>query len=573
MPKVPYNPVPESTPGGAAIPAVHINAPVEAFGGASAAGLGQVGSEVSKFGDMIFQRALDLQKLNNEASAREADAKYMMKAGALHAEYGSLAGKAAVDAYPQYMKDLQDSRKAIRDGLPNDYTRKLYDAPSLSTMGRTIFNGAGHAATENKKYAIGASGARIEASGEQAFMLPNDDVAFQKGVNAVKSETVNQAPLAGWGPEQTDKAIAHNVSGMWTKRIIGLSRTAPFDAAAMLEKNRGSMVEADFLRADNAVRSQSRAVGSVNIANEVFVEGMETPTKPQTSLADMEEETRKRAEAKDPNDPVLVQHAVSALRGRYNQSEYAKRQEKLTNEQTIAEGIKSGVKDIQQLRTDPKVAAAIDALPPKQQLAIPKQINSYNASVNKTTNEENDIRLLGMSNNDVEGFLNTDVTQEPLSQERMRYYMEKQRKLKELPNADPRVNRAVSNIRTAFGTQLESLGVYKRTDGNKADYDRFTGAVQSAIDVWQETHGKAATYKDVTETIGPQVIRKITEPGWIWGTNDVPFFKQTVPSKFTDEYKSFKTNAGEIEPTPEQTQKAYIRMQFMKLYGNKKEPK
>lgn len=587
MPQVPYNPVPSERPSGQGIPARHIDAPIGAFGGGVAEATQGLGGQIEKSNDQLWNTAFDLQKLKLDSEAKEADAQYVITAGKLHADYGALSGKEAVDAYPKYMADLKEAREKIRDGLSSDYARKLYDGPSLSTFGRTIFNGAGHAATENKKYALGASQARIAAAGEQAFEQPGDDIAFTKATRMVEAETRDKAALNGWSPEQTDLAAKANVSTLLSKRITGLSRTAPFEAAKMLEENREKMLETDFLKVDNAVRGQSRAVGSVNIANEVFAAGQETEAiyskdddgrntvifgRPAKTLAQMEDEVRKKAAAIDPKDPLLATHAISALRGQYNQSQYAKRQEQVTNLQTVSEAIQTGgVTNIQQLRADPKVAAAIDALPPKQREGIPNQINRYNAAANKVSNEQSYQRLYGLSNNNVEEFLNTDLTAEQLSQQDMRKLQEVQRKLKDLPNADPRVNRAMSQIRGALGSQLESLGVYRRTDGNKEDYDKLTGALQGALDVWQETHGKPASYKEIAETIGPQLIRKITEPGWLWGTNKVDFFKQTVPEEFIKARKEHATANEQPEPTPEQMQKEFIRMKFMGLYGKKKE--
>lgn len=572
MPQVPYDPIPKEKPNDFGIPARHVDAPIGAFGGGVAQAEEGFGKQVSSSGDMLFERAIELQKLKNDAEAKEADAQYMITAGKMHADYGALAGKDAVDAYPKYIQDLKDARGKIRDNLSNDYTRKLYDGASLSTFGRTVFNGAGHAATENKKYALGASQARIAAAGEQAFEQPADDIAFAKATRMVEAETRDKASLNGWSPEQTELAAKANVSTLLAKRITGLARQEPFKAAEMLEANRDKMLESDFLKVDNTVRSQSRAVGSVNIANEVFSAGQETEDKPAKSLAEMETEVKAKAIAQDPKDPILAQHAVAALRGQYNQANFAKKQEQITDNQTVEYAIiQGGVRDIQQLRLDPKVAAAIDALPPSVQRGIPARINNFNGQANKASNEQTYQRLYGLSNNNVEEFLNTDLTGEQLSQQDMRKLQEVQRKMKDQPNADPRVNRAMSQIRGALGSQLESLGVYRRTDGNKEDYDKLTGALQGALDVWQETHGKPASYKEITETIGPQLIRKITEPGWLWGTNKVDFFKQTVPEEFTKARKEFATQNEQPEPSPEQMQKEYIRMKFMGLYGKKKE--
>src|SRR5437879_1795805 len=135
------------------------------------------------------------------------------------AEFSALQGKAAVDAYPAYVQDLQDSRKTFRDNLGNDQARKMFDNQSLSTMGRTIFNGAGHAATENKKFALGSSHARVQALGDQALLQPKDDLAFQDSVNKVRDEVAQQGDLNGWGKDQVDQATDSRVSDLWVKRI------------------------------------------------------------------------------------------------------------------------------------------------------------------------------------------------------------------------------------------------------------------------------------------------------------------------------------------------------------------
>lgn len=566
---VPYNPVPSVEPVQRGEQRFSVNTPGAAFGENIAQAVEGLGQTMQHSGDELFTRALAMQQLKNESDARDADAQYMVTAGEKHAKFSALEGKDAVDAYPAYAKDLQDTRKQFRDNLKTDQARKMFDSQSLSTMGRSIFNGAGHAATQNKIYAIGSNKAQVEAYSEAALANPKDDVAFQDYANQTRDRVAEEAELRGWSNEQADQATDDAVSKLWSKRIMGLSRSEPNAAARMMEANKDSLTGSDYFKVENAVRGQSRAVGSVNIANGVYAAGQPTDDKPGKTLAEMETEVKAKAAEIDPDDPILAQHAITALRGQWNQSKYAVGQEKITNIQTISAGIQSGVQNIQELRTDPKVAAAIDALPAKDQLAIPGQINRYNDAKNKVTNQDNYQRLYGMSNNDVEQFLNTDVTKEQLSQQDMRKLQEQQRKLKEMPNADPRVNRAVGQIRTAMGTQLEALGIYKRTDGNKDDYDKFTGAVQGALDVWQETHGKPATYKDITDTIGPQVIRQTTEPGRFWGTNKVPYFKQSVPEAFTKASKDFATSQGQVEPTEEQIQKDFTRTQFMRLYEKK----
>lgn len=587
--QVPYSPVPTEKPSGQGTPSYNVSVSANAFGAQAAEAqesaakmvghadvalygeISALGKEFGKVGNEMWERAVSLQQLRNDTEAREAETKYMVDAGKLHAEYGSLAGKAAVDAFPKYQKDLEDARQNIRGTLSNDDSRRRYDGPSTNLMSRSIFNGAGHAATANKQWQLNVAKSQMDLDAKTVEDNPQDDLLFQDKLNRTRANIAQVVAIQGIEPGSApEKDLGLKAtSALWAQRIIGLSRTQPFEAGTMLDANKTQMTGTDFLKVDNTIRAQQRAVGSRNIADEVYKANLDPEGASVKSLSQMEKEVEAKAKALSPNDPILAHQAVAAIRGIYNQDKYAQRQEEVANLQIVAGRIEKGVRDISDLRSDPRVAAAIDALPESKRLTIPNQINRYNAARDKISNQDNYMKLWGMSNNDVEGFLNTDITKEGLSQEDMRKLMEKQRKLKEVPNADPRVGRAIGQIRGAFGSQLEALKIYKREAGNKDEYDKFTGAVQTAIDVWTETNGKPPTYKDVTETIGPQVIKTVSEPGMLWGTNQIPFFKQSVPTPFADKIKADVVSKGGIEPTPEQIQRAYMRIEFIKLYGKK----
>lgn len=571
MPQVPYSPIPTEQPSGQGAPTINIPANPDAFGVNIGQALEGLGKTVEGAGNELFGRAVALQQLSNETEAKQADANYMIKAGELHANYGALQGKDAVDAYPDYAKSLEKLRTDIRGGLSNDMTRKMYDGSSLSTMSRSIFNGAGHAATQNKQWAIGTAKAQIDLDAKTVEDNPADEKLFQDKLARVQEGARQLSGLQGLGqdsPQEQDLTLKAT-SKLWSQRIVGLSRTDPFTAAKMLDENKTELTTDDYAKVDNTVRAQGRAVGSANIANEVYANGKGSDTTPAKSLKDMEDEARTKAQKIDPKDPLLANHAVAALHGVYNQDKYAQKQEDWTNSQVVDGAIQSGVKDMQELRANPKIAAAIDALPKDKQLAIPGAINRYNAARDKITNENNYVTLNGLSNNDVEGFLNTDLTKEQLSQGDMRKLMTKQQTLKEKAGSDPRVNRAITQIRGAMGSQLEALGIFKRTESNKEDYDHFTGALQSALDVWQDANKKPATYDDVVNKIAPEVLKQRTVPGYLWNSKE-PMFKQEVPSDFSKSLKVDVVAKGGVEPTDEQIYKAYLRTQFNTLYGKKK---
>src|SRR6266700_2824745 len=147
----------------------------DTFGANIGQAISRLGATSETVGNESFARGLAMQDLANHSEAQQADANYMQKAGELHADFSSKQGKDAVDAYPQYMEDLRKARSDIGATLSNPMSQKLYDAGSLSTMGRTIFNGAGHAATQNKAYAVQSSQSKVAAINDQVLANPMDD--------------------------------------------------------------------------------------------------------------------------------------------------------------------------------------------------------------------------------------------------------------------------------------------------------------------------------------------------------------------------------------------------------------
>jgi len=570
--RVPYEGFPQVAAEARPTPEVSTAAPPAAFGANTAAALSHLGAGLERSGDELFQRALAMQQLHNQTEASEANVNFMIEAGKIHADYGALQGKAAVDAYPKYAQDLKELQQKIGGGLSNPMARRMYDADSRSTMARTIFNGAGHAASQQKQWAIGTAKATIDLNAKAASDDPSDDVGFQDKLNRVHQSTAELAGLHGYdeGSAGERDMQMEAKSKLWAQRIIGMSRTAPFEAAGMLDKHAKEMTEADRLKVDASVRGSARAVGSVNIANDVYAAGRETETTPGKTLAQMEDEVRAKAKALSPDDPILAQHAVAALQGVFNQDKRAQAQEKYNNTQVIADGIQQGVKNVQELRADPKVAAAIDALPKADQLKIPGQINNFNAARDKQGNEDNFRRLLGTAEADPEQFMNTDVMSEKLNQAQMQTLRKMQQKMRENPGGDPRVRSALNQIRGARGAEMEALGVYSRTEANKDDYDKFVGALQQSLEVWREQNGRTPNYKEITETIAPNVMRQIATPGAIFGSwwpSKNPAFMQEPPAEWSASITERVRAAGGDAPTPQQLQRAYMREQFQKLYA------
>lgn len=271
MPQVPFSGVPSVAPQQASTPRYSADVNASMFGGAVADATRNLGKSIEGAGDELFKRGLAMQDLYNHSEAQQADADYMEKAGKLHADFSSLAGKQAVDAYPGFIQSLKDARKETGEGLSNDMSRKLFDSQSLSTMGRSIFNGAGHAATENKKYALGASAARVSSISNQTLSQPNDENAFQDGMQDAEDEVRAQGQLAGQSPEAIEEAVSNTKSALWGQRITGLAKQQPLAAGKMLDDGvkSGEIRGEDIGKLTNLVQSARNTTGARMISSTV----------------------------------------------------------------------------------------------------------------------------------------------------------------------------------------------------------------------------------------------------------------------------------------------------------------
>lgn len=274
MPQVPYSPVPTRSPTGPDAPEFRISTPPEAFGVNVAQAVEHLSGVEGQVGNELFQRAEAMQNLKNESEAREADAQYMQQVGDLHAKFSALSGKAASDAYPQYQADLNNLRTQIRDGLSNDAARRMYDASSLSTMGRTIFNGAGHAGEQLKQYAKGAVVARIKSLNDQVLSFPNSDEDFKRldAVTEAEIRRLGAGSMEGWSPEQIELKVSQGRSELYSSRIKGIAQTNPWRANDLMKDaiNEGHLQGEDIANTQKVVYSQMANTGARNISRDIM---------------------------------------------------------------------------------------------------------------------------------------------------------------------------------------------------------------------------------------------------------------------------------------------------------------
>lgn len=560
MASVPYTPVPTVSPTTQGAPSLRVAVPGAAFGTEVAQAIGTFGKTLENSGNELFGRAVAMQQLNNESEAKDADAKYMIEAGKLHADYSALEGKAAVDAYPKYVENLEGLRQQYRTNLSNDMSRRMFDSASLSTMGRTIFNGAGHAATENKRYAIGTSNALIDAKIDQAYHSPMEGIQGSL-VDIEREIRETQSPLAGWSKEQEDEEVRKAQSKLLSNRIIGLARTKPLEAKEMFEQNIGALHGPDVDKVQKAVDLQLNITGSRVIEQKINADLRDDPMGENKSLQDRLAEADREAAKIAPDNAAFRDYLRSRVETTYRTSRMVKRETDQENQEKVQAGLQQGVKNIDELRALPGVGPAFDALPKKEQNAIPRQIERYNAAKDQAGQQQTYWGLKGQAESDPLGFQNVDITKENLSQAQMKELWNLQRAKRKDAAADPRITHAMQILRP----MVYAAGVNPRDDMDK--YNQFLGALQDQLTEATTKDGKPPDAKKINE-IGARLLQQQHSPEfWFSGSTDF-MFQLPTPAKEAEVIKADpKWQSLGITPDDNMIHRIYVRKLYKDLYG------
>lgn len=573
MPQVP-TPVPTVSVADTPLPKVSVNTPLAAFGGATAEAIEGLGKVVEGAGDKLFARAMALKQVDNEAEAKQADADYMIKAGKIHADFNTLQGDQAKLAYPKYQQDLADTRTQIRDSLSNDASKKLYDGSSLSTMGRTIFNGAGYAASQQKAYIAQTSTSRVQALNDQTLQQP-DEKTFKTSVSSVEAEIRGtQAPLAGWSPEKTDEEVARAKSSLITNRLQGLARTDPWGAKDFLEKNRDQLTAQDINKADNYVQIATHGAGAKMISGEVNADLKVDPLGSDKTLQERIDEAREKAKKLDPDDPLMADYATQRVISDWNQSRQVKKTFDLDNKNTISKALMGQYDEkgklpttVEELTANPEARAAWEQTDPKDQRGYLKALSQNAKGDQSWTNDslKRNLQLKGLAQADPKAFLEVDVLNENLPNSAKIALVNQQLSLKDKAESDPRVTHAMQVLLP----MTQAAGV---TPDRKDQYYQYVGALQDAIDQYQKDNKKLPNADEINK-IGARLLQNAPGTGY-FGTDfgAVPRYHMTVPDKDVTRIKSdpFWVGRG-ITPTDADIQRIYVREQYQEKFGKKTE--
>lgn len=273
MAQVPYSPVPEIRPALEPTPRPQIDTPLAAFGGLTAEATAHFGSTLDKVGDELFARAAAMQEMNQQAKADQASVDAATTMGQLHAKYTTLTGDAAVQAYPQYQKDLADTIAKSREGLESPYAQQYFDRDTRRFQMNYLTTAGSYAAQQNKQFNKDTLKASTDVTVQQIGVNPLDENAWNSSLDKIRANANQGMDLDGVPQDSPIRQakIADEISKASAKRITEIAKTNPMTAQKFYDDavKRGDLIGGDSLNAYNAVKNQQYTVGARNIGAEV----------------------------------------------------------------------------------------------------------------------------------------------------------------------------------------------------------------------------------------------------------------------------------------------------------------
>lgn len=580
MATVPYTAAPQERQQAIGLPDLQPNVPAGAFGADIAQAVSGLGKSVESVGNDIYERALWLQNLNNQAAAKEADAKYMIEAGKLHAEFSTLEGDQAVKAYPVYVKKLQDVRQQIRRGLNAPMTQKMYDSDTLTTLSRSVFSFAGKAATAQKQFVNAAIDSKRQANLNFAGQDPEDEGRARQAIQENRVLTRQKGELNGMDEQSITNEEAQGESKILSNRIYELAKVKPFEAQQMLDANKGKLWYTDRQKVEEFVKTQQYSVGARNIAasetSDLYNDSKDKPA--DRGLEERVRTARQQAETQRPGDLDYALQVEQTTRSLYTRRKQDVRDTELDNQNTVQAAINGdfGGKlptTIEELRAvDPGVARAWDDLgagrnATKRASLLKALANNAEGDYPKTEENYREYRRLqGMTTSEDpkvrDEIMQKVVVEMKLPQSWRTAIIKAQQSMIKAGGGDVHVSNAYRQLKDAGLTPSEN---------DKDDVLRYRGALQEALSVAREEKKGAPPTYDELKLIGRRIIGETKDPqkgdyGWLNNSGKIPLYQHQPSSDDLARAKEALQKQG-IEMTDKDIQREFFRKAFKNLYG------
>lgn len=565
MPQAPQVPglTPTQRPSGF-LPNVDLPVPVDAFGGAVGQALQHMGADIEQGAGRIWDRAMQLQDIQNRTEVDNADAEFIKQTALKHAEFNAQVGQnAGPEALAQHIQDIEDIRTGIRNGLSNPMSQRMFNSTSLSTMGRYISNASNHSANEIKSAYRQGMALKQGTLGNELADDP-DDPMLRARFRAT-SEAIGREK--GLSEADIPTFVNNAESAVNLETANRMSEKNPLQAKDWIENahSQGVLVGEQY---DAAIKANERASYQIipdQIATQVTADlkNQTDPTRTGATEQERIQQARDLAVQKFPDLPLMATEAERATRAAYNAHLGAVR-DLNHRDMTLAGDILEGnyspdgkaPTTMAEVKAAPGGTEMLSRITYSQQQRIKRGLLANSQGVYLPTQENTDLyhKIYGQLTSDdasVRAAAMDIFIPELQMPKAYRTVLSKlQDQLYKGTPQDPRIGEAMKTM----APSLEGM--------DKDDLAKFRGAFSLIIlDRMGQEQNKRLPDKEIRE-IGARLLQ--TQPSGHWYTSDSRLFEQSIPSDVLDKVKKDAAVQGSVI-TDEQAQAEYVRQLYTKL--------
>lgn len=258
MPVVPSTSVPSVAPTGSTGIGYQSGAGAtpDAFGASVGAAMSKFGAGLEQTADVFAKHALKMQDDVNASVAKDLFLQGDIEVGKLTVDYNSLEGANRVNAYPQFVKDIEGVREKYKTLAPNSAVSRQFDQDFARRVGYSIVDGARGAAAANKAYQNQTSAAVRESTLSHIAARSQDDERFSSEVQLGLETFQAEDEYKGSSPEVREQKDRTYVTAAWATRLQSMAKNDPLRARDLLEANKDKLDGGKVLQIQDSINQQ-----------------------------------------------------------------------------------------------------------------------------------------------------------------------------------------------------------------------------------------------------------------------------------------------------------------------------
>jgi hypothetical protein len=270
MAKIPYQPWSTEQPiASSGATGFNVRATEDAFGTNVANAIAHAGTMVEGAGNELYNRAVAMKQLDNEAEARQITNDAELNLATLRVGYANKEGAAAKDGFNDYQTAVKGVYEDSKAKASNPAVSRMVDGQTASEMRSSIFAGATHAAQQTKAWQMNTLKNRFDSYKNRVLSDPDNEGLWAESTAETAKIIGQLSDYQGEPPDSDNRKhdLAAALSDLWSTRIKGRSSKDPEGALAMLTANRDKILGQDVDKIEDLVTNRFQMQVAARIAH------------------------------------------------------------------------------------------------------------------------------------------------------------------------------------------------------------------------------------------------------------------------------------------------------------------